>query len=127
MTKPQLLALMAGLLMTACGATTPKDCNASTCQGCCTADGKCEAGNTSNACGSIGGMCRDCSGLGLTCTLGACSTLTTGSGGGASSGGGTGGGTTGETSIVTDSTYAPHISFPLPASSFGNLGYAVKR
>jgi hypothetical protein len=33
----------------------------------------------------------------------------------------------GETSIVTDSTYAPHISFPSPASSFGNLGYAVKR
>jgi hypothetical protein len=33
----------------------------------------------------------------------------------------------GETSIVTDSTNAPHISFPTPASSFGNLGYAVKR
>jgi hypothetical protein len=33
----------------------------------------------------------------------------------------------GETSITTDSRFAPHISFPSPASSFGNLGYAVKR
>ncbi len=33
----------------------------------------------------------------------------------------------GETSITTDSSFAPHISFPSPATSFGNLGYAVKR
>jgi hypothetical protein len=33
----------------------------------------------------------------------------------------------GETSIAVDSSYAPHISFPLPASSFDNVGYAVKR
>ncbi|MFZ5442583.1 MAG: EGF domain-containing protein [Myxococcota bacterium] len=33
----------------------------------------------------------------------------------------------GRTSIAVDANRAPHISFPLPASSFGNLGYAVKR
>ena len=33
----------------------------------------------------------------------------------------------GETSIAVDSSGAPHISFPSPSSSFGNLGYAVKR
>jgi len=33
----------------------------------------------------------------------------------------------GDTSIVTDSSFAPHISFPSPATSFGNLGYAVRR
>ncbi len=33
----------------------------------------------------------------------------------------------GQTSIAIDAMGAPHISFPSPASSFGNLGYAVKR
>lgn len=33
----------------------------------------------------------------------------------------------GATSIVTDSSNAPHISFPAPSSSFSTLGYAVKR
>jgi hypothetical protein len=36
-------------------------------------------------------------------------------------------GVLGSTSIVTDSSYAPHISFPSPATSFSNLSYAVKR
>lgn len=93
MTRLMPMGLMAALLLAACGSTSQQGpCSARTCQGCCSAEGKCEAGNTAGACGAIGGTCRDCAGLGLTCTLGSCSPLNTGSGGGS---GGTGGGATG--------------------------------
>jgi hypothetical protein len=86
----RVFVVSSGLLLAACGTSSQGPCNANTCQGCCNAAGKCEAGNTAGACGALGGMCRDCSGLGLTCTLGSCSTVFTGAGGGSSSGGGGG-------------------------------------
>ena len=88
------MSMVAGLLL-ACGSTSLGPCNASTCEGCCSAAGQCEPGNTVGACGNMGGTCRDCSGLGLSCNLGSCSAVisnTGGSGGGSPTGGGTGGG-----------------------------------
>ena len=35
-------------------------CNAQTCEGCCTADGKCESGAKRTACGNKGQLCQDC-------------------------------------------------------------------
>lgn len=62
-----------------------KDCSASTCSGCCDADGACQAGNLANACGASGNQCVACPGG--ACNLGFCSNTGTGGGNGSTGGG----------------------------------------
>ncbi len=74
-------------MLTACGGTGHKPCNAATCSsGCCDANDQCQPGNTPLSCGKFGLTCNACS-IGQSCSLGACTSL--GPGGGSAQGGGT--------------------------------------
>lgn len=90
--RPFLLVVVS-VVAVSCSSTPP--CGPSTCTGCCTAGGECQAVGTAAACGAQGSACFACN-LGQTCFGGACiaSSGGTGGGGGASSGGG-GGSSTG--------------------------------
>jgi hypothetical protein len=59
----------------------PAPCGPSNCDGCCTADGRCEAGTAANACGGNGNACGICTGL-EACLVSACVPMTTGQDGG---------------------------------------------
>jgi hypothetical protein len=52
-------ALMCGL--GGCAANTP--CDATTCPGCCAADGTCQSGDQNQACGFAGAACATCTGI----------------------------------------------------------------
>lgn len=66
-----------GLVMAlapSCGPTSAK-CNASTCPaGCCTAEGRCEPGAQTSACGISGNACQEC-GFNQQCQAGVCAFL----------------------------------------------------
>ena len=47
-------------------------CDSVSCGGCCTTSGLCASGGLSNACGTGGGSCEDCSSTGQACVEGAC-------------------------------------------------------
>ena len=47
-------------------------CHAENCEGCCTGQGDCEAGNTTDACGKDGGTCQYCAGGYDECVDGEC-------------------------------------------------------
>ncbi|MBL8923028.1 MAG: hypothetical protein JNJ54_29535 [Myxococcaceae bacterium] len=84
-----LLLLLSGA---GCG-TAPRQCNARTCSGCCTTSGECVGGSSSNACGSLGSQCQDCTRSNLVCSVGSCTSLVTPIGPGSVGGGsGFGGG-----------------------------------
>lgn len=51
--------LVAGVVVTSCGQADK--CTPSNCQGCCTADGRCDPGNQVTACGLNAGLCQVCS------------------------------------------------------------------
>lgn len=53
-------ALLALFLLPACAATATSPCGPSTCEGCCTVDGQCAAGDDQAACGSGGSTCVAC-------------------------------------------------------------------
>src|SRR5688572_18956456 len=78
------LGLLALLGASSCPAPRPA-CDSSTCQGCCDAQGVCQPGTWTDACGFGGFSCSQCSGQ---CAAGLC----TGSSGGGSAGGGSAGG-----------------------------------
>ncbi|MEW5738259.1 MAG: hypothetical protein AB1938_05000 [Myxococcota bacterium] len=83
-------AFLAGMIsFSGCGSGT-KDC-ASTCQGCCDADGECQAGTALQACGAAGSRCVACAGN-QSCQLGVCTPQGAGGGTGGATGGGSGGG-----------------------------------
>lgn len=87
-------ALVAGLIGfffgVSCG-TSPATCTQASCPaGCCTVDGRCEAGTSNVSCGAAGAACEACSATSA-CILNACRP-TGGGGGGGSTGGGIGGG-----------------------------------
>ena len=80
------LVLGVGLFVTfaspSCG-PSKTDC-ASTCKGCCSADGVCDAfGDSAARCGTAGALCKACT-QGQACLAGVCSSGGTGGGGGAS-------------------------------------------
>lgn len=86
-----------GLVMASapsCG-PTPAACDASSCQGCCDANGACQPGNVETACGVSGGACSTCAG-GQLCQGGICA------------GGGTGDGGTNNTGSFT--TYCQNLA-----------------
>lgn len=67
-------------------------CDASSCDGCCDANGECQAGNQVSACGASGAACHTCV-TGQACNLGACTGgNATGGSGGTGGGSGSGGG-----------------------------------
>jgi len=88
-------AVVGMLLLLACGTTTPV-CSATTCDGCCTADGQCSLSTTDSSCGRGGVACRACN-AGEMCSFGSCVPTSFGSGGGSSGVGGgvSGGGSSG--------------------------------
>ncbi|MFZ5443188.1 MAG: hypothetical protein ACOZQL_24480 [Myxococcota bacterium] len=87
-----LLTLASSLLLFACPA---EKCSASTCAtGCCDANGECQLGTTTAACGLAGGACSACQ-LTQQCIQGACFGGSVGGGGGGSGNGGGGGSMTG--------------------------------
>lgn len=65
-------------------------CSASSCRGCCDAQGICQLGQAKNACGSNGGMCLPCEGQ-QQCASGVCQATGAGGGTGGGSAGGFGG------------------------------------
>lgn len=77
---PLLLCIPA--LSNGCG---PREemCGATNCSGCCSAEGRCETGSLSYACGARGSVCEVCAtNQGKTCVLGACGTSAAGGGAG---------------------------------------------
>lgn len=66
-------------------------CSASSCRGCCDAQGICQLGQAKNACGSNGGMCLFCEGQ-QQCASGVCQGSGAGGGGSAGGSGGSGNG-----------------------------------
>ncbi|MGV3623329.1 MAG: hypothetical protein ACO1OB_21090 [Archangium sp.] len=93
------------------GCPMQKECSASTCSGCCDAQGECQTGNTALACGASGNQCATCAGG--TCNLGFCSNVGNGGGSGSTGGGSgsTGGGsgsTGGGTGTLT--TYSDYCA-----------------
>lgn len=88
--------LVLGLAAIALGCSPPAaTCNATTCGGCCAADGKCVAGTEAVACGAAGLSCVACP-QGQTCGLDGRCALSVGTGGGSSGGGmASGGGVSG--------------------------------
>jgi hypothetical protein len=51
-------------------------CTASSCAGCCSADGRaCHSGQRDSACGTDGGLCTDCGADGMSCQSGRCQQL----------------------------------------------------
>lgn len=96
-----VLLVVLALVVSACGSGPARmTCDRSTCAtGCCTADGRCEAGTQTTACGTSGAFCQMCL-TGQLCQSGLC--IGTGFGGGsATTGGGTamGGGDAGGTTM----------------------------
>ncbi|MDP1829455.1 MAG: hypothetical protein Q8L48_39680 [Archangium sp.] len=91
MTLRSLLPLFLILGASGCGTAMPPppSCSPSTCLGCCDANGLCNPGTLSSACGFTGGQCNVC-GIGQVCMSGACGLAATGGGGGAMTGGGGG-------------------------------------
>ena len=75
------------LFVAACGGSSAGTCSATTCLGCCNANGLCESGSSVTACGTGAATCSVCTGTN-TCQTGICKPFT-GAGGG--SGGGVGG------------------------------------
>lgn len=99
-TLTMLFAVLAAAVLSACGA--PK-CSPSSCAGCCDAQGQCQAGNQSAACGVNGGQCTSC--FGGACNFGFCGGTSMGggngnTGGGIGSGGGNGSGGGGGTTVT---------------------------
>lgn len=89
------LALVAFALSVLVGCSAPSEkCSPSTCSGCCDSAGVCVGGTAPNACGTLGGLCRECA-FGSACSLGLCTPLSTGGGAGGGGGGGGGGVVTG--------------------------------
>ena len=81
--------LLCAAIWSACGTggvSTP-ECNSLTCAGCCTTDGRCETGGTTNACGTGGAACSACSDS-QECTSGRCEAVDAGSDAGAPPDGG---------------------------------------
>lgn len=126
-----VLGFMLGLFFAfapSCGG--PRPCTSSNCRGCCAADGVCELGTTTGACGQSGAACaicaksQECTG---TCGGGIGGTVDSGTGGG-STGGGTGGGSTGGgagggTGTGTEPSDAgPYRVFATSAEYTGQLG-----
>ncbi len=68
------LGVMMLLAVAGCG-VAPRECNARTCSGCCSASGECVSGSASTACGSLGASCRDCTQSNLVCSVGSCQSL----------------------------------------------------
>ncbi len=95
------LGLLAGLFLFSCSPSTANDCS-KTCSGCCNAEGLCQSGVTTDACGQGGFLCSTCAPTDR-CTLGVCAPQNNLGGGSGATGGGSGGGagTTGGGSGVT--------------------------
>lgn len=99
-----VLAASAAAAVVMVGCNNNGKCDASSCAGCCNADGQCVTGNTVSECGRRGESCSACT-TGQSCATNACVAGmgggggTTGGGGGSTGGGGGttggGGGTTG--------------------------------
>lgn len=73
--------VLLSLWVIAAGCETTLDagngCNAQTCQGCCSYDGKCMVGREDNSCGSQGVLCVNCVSLNQSClSQGVCSGAT---------------------------------------------------
>ncbi len=83
-----LVGFSTGLTLAACSGGTPV-CSSATCGGCCNAQGVCERGTETSACGIDGATCGRC-GSGTSCRAGLCEASGTGGGGGAATGGGGG-------------------------------------
>lgn len=96
------LWLVASLaLLSSCGTAR---CSASTCDGCCDANGECQPGSVPTACGQSGFTCQQCS-IASACVNGMCSAFTGGGGSGTTGGGaGTTGGGVGTTGGGAGST-----------------------
>ena len=77
------------LVFAGCGSTSA--CNASTCTGCCTADGFCQGGDQVSSCGTLGNACGVCL-AGQQCVFGGCTFVSPGAGGGTAGGDASGGG-----------------------------------
>ncbi len=92
------------LTLSGCPSSETK-CTVETCAGCCSANGVCQNGETSNACGFGAKACQVCSG-GNVCRQNACQAPATGAGGGGGGPSGTGGGAAGEMDSGTPGTDA---------------------
>lgn len=57
-----------------CGPTGSDKCGPRNCQGCCTADNRCDPGNVSTSCGFNGGLCAPCLGNSI-CQGGICTNI----------------------------------------------------
>ena len=128
-----LIAVSVVILATACGAPTLRPCDKASCEGCCAADGQCEPGWLSSACGVSGASCQACA-PGALCQSGVCASPGTpgGAGGGrAATGGGsaargggcaaTGGGAPGRVGCAGAAWVEP-----LPTTtSLGGLAYSA--
>ncbi len=89
----RVLALCVVSTFLACSPiSTQQPCGPTTCTGCCDDKGSCQGGGVNAACGAGGFICDQC-GSDEMCSLGRCSPVTFGGGGG--TGGGTGGGSGG--------------------------------
>lgn len=103
------LGAAVGLALAACGPSgTAISCTVANCAGCCDANGVCQDGATSQACGLDGHTCATC-GFSQVCSLGECvegsgvgGGAATGGGGGNATGGGQGGGVGGAVDAGVD-------------------------
>lgn len=127
-------AVAVAVLVGSCSSATAQ-CNAGTCDGCCTESGACESGTDRAACGFGGGLCRSCAATDV-CTSGVCVAPSAGGGGGSDggaddggSGGGAGGGGGGGapqgacagTLIACGSTCVDHLADPSNCGGCGRV------
>ncbi|MFT3713600.1 MAG: hypothetical protein QM817_38575 [Archangium sp.] len=89
MFKNTLFGVVLAAALAGCGVQPP--CDASTCSGCCDAEGLCQSGNDAQACGFGASACGQCA-QGFNCTGGICIVKPGGPSGGGGGGGTTGGG-----------------------------------
>ncbi|MDX2008918.1 MAG: CAP domain-containing protein [Myxococcaceae bacterium] len=114
--RPHLLVL---LLVAGCSAPTPLgDCSPMNCGGCCDAEGQCQSGSSTQACGSGGFRCLSCA-AGQRCGAASSCELDPNAPRGGGSAGGTGGGQAGLTAwqqeFVTAHNAARRAATPTPS------------